>query len=255
MVRPPPPVPGPPDDAVGTPAAHRVGEHHHRNIQGGAARAAVFGISDGLVSNVSLILGVAGAGPAPGVVRLAGLAGLVGGAFSMAAGEYVSMRAQAELLERELELERIEIDRQPEYERRELAAIYRERGVAADVADELATQMMRDPELALETHAREELGIDPAELGSPVKASVSSFLAFAFGALLPLVPWFATRGTAATVASVVIGALAAVGIGAALAAFTGRSAVRSALRQLAIAAAAATVTFAVGNAVGAGPVA
>ncbi len=229
-------------------------EPHHRNVQGGAARAAVFGISDGLVSNVSLILGVAGANPAPGVVRLAGLAGLVGGAFSMAAGEYVSMRAQTELLERELELEAIELRRSPEAERRELAAIYRSRGVDHDIAEELASQMMSDPQLALETHAREELGIDPEELGSPVQASVSSFLAFAFGALLPLLPWFVTRGTAATVGSVIVGALAAVSIGVALAAFTGRSAVRSALRQLAIAAAAAAVTFAVGSAVGVGGV-
>jgi vacuolar iron transporter family protein len=219
------------------PGDHGTFEHHHRNIQGGAARAAVFGISDGLVSNVSLILGVAGANPAPGVVRLAGLAGLVGGAFSMAAGEYVSMKAQSELLERELELERIEIDRRPESERRELAAIYRERGVA---------------DLALETHAREELGIDPNELGSPVQAAVSSFLAFAFGAVIPLFPWFVSKGTGATVASVVLGAVAAVAIGVALAAFTGRSAPRSALRQLAIAAAAAAVTFGVGNAVGVG---
>ena len=234
--------------------AERPDEHHHRNIQGGAARAAMFGISDGLVSNVSLILGVAGADPAPGVVRLAGLAGLVGGAFSMAAGEYVSMKAQSELLERELELERIEISRRPEMERRELAAIYRDRGIDAEVADELATHLMRDPELALETHAREELGIDPNELGSPVKAAVSSFLAFGFGALLPLVPWFFAKGTAATIASVIVGAIAAVAVGTALAAFTGRSAVRSALRQLLIAGAAAGVTFAVGNAVGVGAV-
>jgi vacuolar iron transporter family protein len=227
-------------------------EHHHRNVQGGAARAAVFGISDGLVSNVSLILGVAGADPAPGIVRLAGLAGLVGGAFSMAAGEYVSMKAQSELLERELELERIEITRRPEHERRELAAIYRERGVAADTADELATEMMRDPELALETHAREELGIDPNELGSPLAAALSSFLAFSFGAVLPLVPWFVAKGVGATVASVIVGALAAVGIGVALSAFTGRSAVRSAARQLVIASLAAGVTFAVGHAVGVG---
>ncbi|MGQ0521896.1 MAG: VIT1/CCC1 transporter family protein [Actinomycetota bacterium] len=250
-----PPSVRPEDPSAGAspvPASDPSHEHHHRNVQGGAARAAVFGISDGLVSNVSLILGVAGAHPAPGVVRLAGLAGLVAGAFSMAAGEYVSMKAQSELLERELELERIEIDRRPENERRELAAIYRERGVDAEVADELATHMMRDPELALETHAREELGIDPNELGSPEKAAGSSFLAFAFGAVLPLFPWFVSEGTAATLASVIVGALAAVGIGMALAAFTGRSAVRSALRQLAIAALAAGVTYAVGRLVGVG---
>jgi len=250
---PPPSQDTVPFDTSGVaPGAGVAHEHHHRKIQGGAARAAVFGISDGLVSNVSLILGVAGANPAPGVVRLAGLAGLVGGAFSMAAGEYVSMKAQTELLERELEMERIEITRRPENERLELAAIYRERGVAPHTADELATEMMRDPELALETHAREELGIDPNELGSPVSASLSSFLAFALGAVLPLLPWFFTKGTSATVTSVVVGAVAAVGIGVALSSFTGRSAMWSAARQLAIATLAAGVTFAVGSAVGGG---
>lgn len=225
-------------------------EHHHRNIQGGSARAAVFGISDGLVSNVSLILGVAGAGPSSGVVRLAGLAGLVGGAFSMAAGEYVSMRAQTELLERELDLERTEIARRPENERRELVQIYRSRGIDAALAEDLATEMHRDPNLALQTHAREELGIDPESLGSPTSAALSSFLAFAAGALVPLVPWFFASGNGAVVASIVLGVLAALGVGFALARFTGRSTVRSALRQLAIAAAAAAVTYAVGKAVG-----
>ena len=142
-----------------------VREHHHRNVQGGAARAAVFGISDGLVTNVGLVIGMAGSDAGPALVRVAGLLSLVSGAFSMAAGEYVSMKAQAELLERELDLERIEIDRRPETERQELAAIYSSRGVDPDVAEELATEMMRDPDLALETHAREGPGIDPGELG------------------------------------------------------------------------------------------
>jgi VIT1/CCC1 family predicted Fe2+/Mn2+ transporter len=212
----------------------------------------VFGISDGLVSNVSLILGVAGAGPSSSVVRLAGLAGLVGGAFSMASGEYVSMRAQTELLERELELERREIVRRPESERRELVQIYRSRGIDADLAEDLATEMHRDPDLALETHAREELGIDPDELGSPVGAASSSFVAFAFGAVLPLLPWFFGEGTAAMVASIVIGGLAAVAVGVALARFTGRPMLRLATRQLGFAAASAGVAFAVGNAVGVG---
>lgn len=238
------PEPGP------DPAAEVDHEHHHRKIQGGTARAAVFGISDGLVSNVSIILGVAGADPAPAIVRLAGLAGLVGGAFSMAAGEYGSMRAQAELLERELELERIEIGRRPEGERRELAGIYRSRGVAPDVADELASHMMRDPDLALETHAREELGIDPEELGSAVGAAASSFVSFVIGALIPLVPWFFSEGTAATVASVVLTVVSALGVGVALAAFTGRAWPRPALRQLVIAIVPAAITFAIGNAVG-----
>jgi VIT1/CCC1 family predicted Fe2+/Mn2+ transporter len=229
---------------------HGVVEHHHRDVQGGGARAAVFGVSDGLVSNVSLILGVAGANPAPGVVRLAGLAGLVAGAFSMASGEYVSMKAQSELLERELELEERELERHPEAERRELAAIYRERGVAPDMAEELASAMHRDPQTALETHAREELGIDPNQLGSPRQAAVSSFVAFCIGAVVPLLPWFFGSGNGAVVASIVLGAISALLIGAALARFTGRSALRSALRQLGIAALASSVTYAVGRAVG-----
>jgi VIT1/CCC1 family predicted Fe2+/Mn2+ transporter len=225
-------------------------EHHHRDVQGGAARAAVFGVSDGLVSNVSLILGVAGASPAPGVVRLAGLAGWIAGAFSMASGEYISMKAQSELLERELELEARELHRHPEAERRELAAIYRKRGVAADVADRLATEMMRDPDTALETHAREELGIDPQQLGAPRQAMVSSFAAFSIGALIPLAPWFFAHGNGAVIASVVLGALAALVIGLALSRLTGRSPMRSAVRQLGIAALAAGVTYLVGRAVG-----
>ena len=225
-------------------------EHHHRNIQGGAARAAVFGVSDGLVSNIALVLGMAGAGPAPGVVRLAGLVGLLGGAFSMAAGEYVSMKAQSELLQRELDLERTEIARRPENERRELAQIYRSRGVEASAADRLATEMMADPDLALQTHAREELGIDPDELGAPVQAAVTSFGSFGVGALVPLVPWFFLAGTAAIVASVIAGALAAVVIGVMLARYTERAVLPSALRQLGIAALAAGVPYAIGSAVG-----
>jgi len=225
-------------------------EHHHRDVQGGAARAAVFGVSDGLVSNVSLVLGVAGAEPGAGVVRLAGLAGLVAGAVSMAAGEYVSMRAQAELLERELDLERIELHRNPHVETVELAQIYQARGVAPDQARELAENLMRDPETALQAHAREELGIDPGALGSPVAAALSSFVAFAAGALLPLLPWFFAAGNAAIVASVVLAAVGATTVGAVLAGFTGRSYVRSAVRQLLIAGVAAGVTYLVGSAVG-----
>ncbi len=225
-------------------------EHEHRNIQGGAARAAVFGVMDGLVSNVGLVLGMAGSAAAPSLVRLAGLVGLASGALSMAAGEYLSMQAQSELLERELALERREIRRNPNVERQELAAIYASRGVEPDVAEELAAQMMRDPELALEAHAREELGIDPEQLGSPVGASVSSFLAFALGALLPLLPWFVLGSSAATAASVVIGAVAAVGIGASLGAATGRSPLGPALRHLLVAGGAAAVGYALGSLVG-----
>jgi VIT1/CCC1 family predicted Fe2+/Mn2+ transporter len=227
-------------------------EPHHRNVQGGAARAAVFGMSDGLVSNVALILGVAGAHPAAGVVRLAGLAGLIGGSVSMAAGEFISMTAQNELLERELEMERLELKRRPDHEHAELVQLYRSRGIEESVAEDLARALMRDPEVALETHAREELGIDPSSMGSPVAAATSSFLAFAAGALLPLLPWFFGAGTAAIVISVVIGIAAALAVGGALARFTGRSAPRSALRQLMWSAIPAAVTYAIGSAVGIG---
>jgi len=235
-----------------SPPAPPPPEPHHRNVRGGTARAAVFGISDGLVSNVALILGVAGASPGAGVVRLAGMAGLIGGAVSMAAGEWVSMTAQSELLKRELEMERIELHRRPEQERKELVQIYRSRGVEPETAERLATEMMRDPELALETHAREELGIDPTDLGSPLGAAVSSFLAFAVGALVPLFPWFFGAGDAALVASIVLGTLTALGVGAALARFTGRSMARSATRQFLLSAVPAAITYALGSIVGVG---
>jgi VIT1/CCC1 family predicted Fe2+/Mn2+ transporter len=227
-------------------------EKHHRDVQGGTARAAVFGVSDGLVSNVAIVLGFAGANPGPGLVRLAGLAGLIGGAVSMAAGEYISMTAQAELLERELELERIELRRRPEAERRELAQIYRSRGVDEATAEQLATALSRDPDLALQTHAREELGIDPESLGQPVRAALSSFVTSSVGASIPLVPYFFGTGTAAMVTAIVLGVLAALFVGAALAKFTGRPMGRSAARQLLFSAVPAMVTYAIGSAVGVG---
>jgi len=225
-------------------------EPHHRNVKSGGARAAVFGISDGLVTNVSLILGVAGAHPGGGIVLLSGLSGLVAGAFSMAAGEYVSMQAQRELLERELEVERQALRRSPTAERNELAVIYEGRGLEPDLARELATRMMRDPAMALETHAREELGIDPYALGSPSIAASSSFATFALGAVLPLIPWFVGNGNTAILASIAIGAIAAIVVGVVLGLLTGRSPVRGALRQLGAATLAAAVTYGIGRAVG-----
>jgi vacuolar iron transporter family protein len=212
----------------------------------------VFGVSDGLVSNVALILGVAGANSTGAAVRLAGLAGLIAGAFSMAAGEYVSMRAQSELMERELDIERQAIHRQPDNEREELTAIYAGRGLEPKLAEELSARMMRDPELALETHAREELGINPDETGNPLQAAVSSFVMFAIGAFVPLVPWLFTSGTRAVVWSVVLGAAGALATGTALAYFTGRSWLWSACRQLLISGTAAAVTFTIGRLVGSG---
>ena len=222
----------------------------HRSVGGGAARAAVFGMSDGLVTNVALIIGMAGAHPAASAVRLAGLAGLIAGACSMAVGELVSMGAQRELLQRELDVERREIQRFPEAEHRELTLIYQRRGLAPELAHEVATVLMRDEHTAVETHAREELGIDPSDLGSPAAAAASSFVSFAVGAALPLAPWLATAGAAAVVATVVVGTVMALALGAALARFTGRRMLWAALRQLGLSALAAGIAFGIGTAIG-----
>lgn len=210
----------------------------------------MFGVSDGLVSNVGLILGVAGADPAPSVVRVAGLAGLIAGAISMAAGEYNSMRVQAELFERELELERIEIRRNPENETQELTQLYRSRGVDPDAARAIAESVMTDEELAVQTHAREELGFDPEELGSPVAAAASSLVAFAIGAGVPLVPWLFGSGTAAILTSLGLALVAAVVIGAVIARLTERPAGRAVLRQVLFTAIPAGLTYAIGSVVG-----
>ena len=173
--------------------------HRHRDVQGGTARAAVFGVSDGLVSNVALILGIAGATSDPAVIRVAGVSGLLAGAVSMAAGEYISLKAQTELVERELQIERESIAENPEDETEELAAIYRERGLGAEEADQVAEVLMSDPDVALDVHAREELGVDPTQLGNPTGAAAASFGAFALGALVPLLPWLGGSGDAAEV--------------------------------------------------------
>lgn len=224
--------------------------HDHRSVTGGEARAAVFGASDGLVSNVSLVLGVSGADIGADAVQVTGLAGLVAGAISMAAGEWVSMRAQQELLERELELERRELERHPEAEAAELAALYRRRGLDATHAQRLAEAIASDVDVALEVHAREELGVDPSSLGAPVRAAASSFVAFAVGAALPVLPWLVTEGAAATMASLTLALLGAIVLGGLLAHFTGRGYVRSALRQVLIVCAASGLTYAIGTAVG-----
>jgi VIT1/CCC1 family predicted Fe2+/Mn2+ transporter len=223
---------------------------HHRDVAGGPWRAAVFGISDGLVSNTSLVLGVAGADPDASVVRLAGLAGLLAGAFSMAAGEYISVRSQNDLLQYELQKEEREIARSPDAERRELAVMYEKRGVDPETAASVARQIMADPEVALEVHAQEELGVTPGALGSPVVAAASSFGAFVVGALLPLIPWFFFEGDAAVAWSMSIAVVAASLVGWGLGVATGGHRLWFAARQLFIAAAASGVTYAVGSAVG-----
>ncbi len=224
--------------------------HRHRDVTGGTVRATVFGISDGLVSNVALILGVAAAASTRSSVLVAGVAGLLAGAASMAAGEYVSMKAQSELVERELEIERQSIAKQPEMEARELAAIYRQRGADADTARRMAEQVHENPAVALDVHAREELGVDPEGTGNPVAASISSFIAFAIGALIPLIPWIFAEGNGAVIASAVLGIMATATVGAVLARFTERSMIRTAARQMAWAIAACAVTWVIGSWVG-----
>lgn len=210
----------------------------------------MFGVSDGLVSNVGLILGVAGADPAPGVVRVAGLAGLVAGAISMAAGEYNSMRVQAELFEREVDLERVEIRRNPHVEMAELDQLYQSRGVEPAAARALAESVMADEDLAVETHVREELGIDLDELGSPVAAAVSSFAAFAVGAGIPLVPWIFGSGNAAILISLGAALVTAVIIGVVIARFTEKPAWQAVSRQVLFTAVPAALTYAIGSMVG-----
>ena len=227
--------------------------HDHRGVQDGTARAAIFGISDGLVSNVALILGVAAAAGAASdgsAVVIAGVSGLLAGAASMAAGEYVSMKAQNELIERELRIERESLKNNPKMELRELQMIYTRRGIDEDKALELAEAVHEDLEVALEVHAREELGVDPEDIGDPNSAAISSFIAFAIGAILPLIPWFLATGTVAMVASVVVGLVAAALVGIALAVFTERSLVRTALRQVSWAAGACVITFVIGSLLG-----
>ena len=222
----------------------------HRNVQGGGARAAVLGAGDGLLTNVSLVLGVAGASPGASTVRLAGVAGLLAGAFSMAAGELVSVRAQHELTQRELQIERQELADEPEAERRELAGMFRARGLSQTDADTVSRILSANDAVAFDTHARMELGIDPNAAGTAERAAVLSFISFSIGALLPLFPWFFASGTAAVTSSIVIGAVAALALGAMIGALAGRSVVQSAFRQLVVAVVAAGITFGVGNLLG-----
>jgi VIT1/CCC1 family predicted Fe2+/Mn2+ transporter len=212
----------------------------------------VFGVSDGLVSNVGLILGVAGAGPEAGVVRVAGLAGLIAGAISMAAGEYNSMRVQSELLERALQVERRHLQADPEAETLLLTRMFMKKGMDEATAAEAARQLMADPERALDAHAREELGIDPGALGSPMGAAASSLVAFSIGAFIPLVPWFFASGMTAVVASMSIAIVAAVCVGVAIARFAERSLWVAVARQVLFTVVPAVITYAIGSLVGVG---
>jgi vacuolar iron transporter family protein len=222
----------------------------HRSLAGGNLRAAVFGVSDGLVSNTSLILAVAGAGAPASQVLLAGIAGLLAGAFSMGAGEYISMRSQRELFERQMAEERAELERFPAEEAEELALIYAARGVPLEQARAMTATLVMDPEKALDTLAREELGLNPDELGSPWGAAASSFLAFASGALLPLLPFLFGSGRPSLGFPLGLSAVGLFGVGAALSLFSGRNAVLSGLRLLFIGALAGGTTFLIGRLLG-----
>ncbi|HEX6577942.1 MAG TPA: VIT1/CCC1 transporter family protein [Jiangellaceae bacterium] len=226
----------------------RVG-HEHADVTGGWLRPAVFGAMDGLVSNFALIAGVAGGGVDRTVIVLAGLAGLAAGAFSMAAGEYTSVAAQAELAEAEIAVEREELRVNPDAEERELAAMYVARGLDADLAAEVARQLHRDPETALHVHAREELGVTPGELPSPRLAATSSFLSFAVGALIPVLPYL--LGLDALWLVTVISLAGLFVCGAVVTQVTSRPWWYGGLRQLLLGAAAAALTYAFGNLVGA----
>jgi VIT1/CCC1 family predicted Fe2+/Mn2+ transporter len=226
-------------------------ERWHRTDRSGALRAGVFGVSDGLVSNTALVMGVAGSGAAHKVILLTGIAGLLAGAFSMAAGEYVSMASQREMYEREIALEAQELEEKPEEERDELALLYRAKGLPRGDAQRLAGQIMADRTVALDTLVREELGLDPTELGSPLSAAVSSLLTFAAGALVVILPYFFGGGTAALVAAIVLAALALLAVGGGIGMLNGRSLLRSGLRQLLLGGAAALVTFGIGHLIGA----
>ncbi len=228
-------------------------ERTHRVGLGGLGnnlRAAVMGMNDGLVSNLSLVMGVSGGVADPDIVMLAGSAGLLAGASSMAAGEYISVRSQRDLYEYQIRQERIEIEESPEEEQEELRLIYRAKGLGDEDARRLAAKVMSDPDVALDTMAREELGLDPDELGSPVGAAVSSFLAFSVGAIVPLLPYLLQLGGAAFVLSAVLSGVALFVVGAVLGGMTGRHPLWGAARMLLAGGVAAGVTFGIGRLIG-----
>jgi VIT1/CCC1 family predicted Fe2+/Mn2+ transporter/rubrerythrin len=228
-------------------------ERWHRAGRSGTLRAVIFGVSDGLVSNLALVMGVAGASAGAGnFVLLAGVAGLLAGSFSMAAGEYISMQSQRELFERQIELERAELEAMPEEEEAELASVYRAKGFTESEAATIAHRMFSDPQHALDTLVREELGLDPDELGSPWGAAFGSFVAFAIGALIPVVPYLFTGGATAFVVAIGVSLAALFAVGAGVSLLTGRSTLFSGARQVAIGAAAAAVTYVVGSVIGVG---
>lgn len=234
----------------GMPAGHatptEVDEIGTRHRRGGGLRAAVFGANDGIISNTSLVMGMTGAAVDNDLVFLTGVAGLLAGAFSMAAGEFVSVRTQREMLEYQIAQEKEELAQYPEQEAEELALIYAARGMAAEDARAFAKKIVADPALAINVLAREELGLDPGNLGSGVEAALWSFLSFAAGAILPVIP-FALGLSAPSMAAAGIAAVALFGVGAATSLFSGRNAFFGGFRMLAIGAAAGAATYFIGR--------
>jgi len=233
------------------PADIAASERWHHAGRSGTLRAVIFGVSDGLVSNLALVMGIAGAsGGESRFVLLAGVAGLLAGAFSMGAGEYISMQSQRELFERQIALEKAELEAMPEEEQLELAQVYRSKGFTEAEAATIAERMFRDPKHALDTLVREELGLDPDELGSAWGAAFGSFVAFGIGALIPVIPYLMTVGQTAFFAAIALSVVALFAVGAGVSLLTGRSPLFSGGRQVLIGAAAAVVTYVVGLAIG-----
>lgn len=222
-------------------------EGRHRAIGGNALRAAVLGANDGLVSNLSLVMGVAGAELSNQAILITGLAGLLAGAISMSLGEWLSVQSSRELYEHQIAIEGEELRTNPEEEELELALIYQAKGLSEEEARKMANELIRNEEKALDTLAREELGIDPEELGgSAWEAAGMSFVLFAFGAIFPVAPFAFTSGATAVAASLVLSAGALFGIGAAITLMTGRGVLFSGMRQMAFGLAAAAVTYGIG---------
>jgi VIT1/CCC1 family predicted Fe2+/Mn2+ transporter len=237
-----------PTGASGSALARLEGRHR---AGGNALRAAVLGANDGLVSNLSLVMGVAGAEVSGRTILLTGLAGLVAGACSMAMGEWLSVTSSRELSQQQIDVEADELARMPEEEKEEMVLIYQAKGLDETAARALADKLMANKDSALDTLVREELGIDPEELGgSPWTAAASSFGLFTLGAIFPVAPFFFLGGWAVIIASLAASGVALVMIGAGTSLFTGRNLLFSGIRQLAIGFAAAGVTFAVGRLVG-----
>lgn len=239
------------DGAHAMPASLAEVGRRHRKLSGGNLRAAVFGVNDGLLSNTSLILGMAGAEFDSGLLLTAGIAGLLAGALSMAAGEYLSMRSQREFYEYQIDLERAELALYPDQEAEEMAVIYAARGMAPSDARRAAGAMMKDAEKALDLLAREELGLNPDDLGSPLGAAALSFISFAIGAGIPLTPFlFHWKQGATLEAAIGLAGASLFLVGAVLSLFTGRGAIWGGFRMLLIGAAAGAITYAIGHLAG-----